>query len=104
MRSADNKNPLDLFAFPSMWLAVLVGAVVLANTRWGASGHPSRGLVVILYAMLSAPVFGLAGCVQAVIQAKMPFRGRKIAVALDFCLLIFGLGFWLWFWVERNAP
>ena len=44
------------------------------------------------------------GCVQAVIQAKTPFRGRKIAVALDFCLLIFGLGFWLWFWVERNVP
>src|SRR6185503_5615334 len=95
MRSPDKKNPFDLFAFPSIWLVVLMGAVVLANTRWGASGHPSRGLAVIAWAMLSAPLFGLAGCVQAVIQAKKPFRGRTIAIGLDVCLLIFALGFCL---------
>ena len=96
MIPTDNKRPLDLFVFPGSWVALFVSAMAVASSHWGAGGHPSRGLAIIFYVMLAAPVFGFAGCLQAAFNAAKPSRWKQIAVVLDVWLLGFGVCFWLW--------
>ena len=93
------KNALMPFLAPAVWLAVLGLAAVLGATSWGQEGHPSNGIVLLICALLAAPLFGLAGCVHAWLR-KSRYSNRIFftAVASNVCVAAAGLWFWLSVW------
>lgn len=93
------KRSLWLFVIPASWVVLFGTAETVEKTPWGASGHPSNGIVMQIVVLLCAPLFGLVGCVYAVLR-KGPhsFPTKLIAIVTNLCLIGLGAFFWLrWF-------
>ena len=85
-----------LFGVPAAWLAMIGIAAALHGTSWGQEGHPSNSVIILLYAMLGAPLFGGAGWALAGLRGRRyPGALRTSAIVLDACLVAGGLYFWI---------
>ena len=94
------RHPLWLFVAPASWLILLGFAEVAKITSWGASGHPSNALVMFIYILLSAPVFGILGVVYAVLgKTRDRFHAKTISIILNSGLICVGIGFGLWWFI-----
>lgn len=83
------------FVIPAAWLALLGFSVLLDYTAWGREGHPSNSLVLFLYALLAAPLFGLLGGAYAWFSRRhYPKRIAIAAIVANVCLVGAGVGFW----------
>lgn len=93
------KHPFWLFGTPLAWVTLLILIGLLTRTTWGISGDPSNAIVLFIYLVLSAPLFGIIGIVQALLYNNSHrFHVKAISIALNLCLVIGGAGFWLlWF-------
>ena len=66
------------FAIPGFWLLSLAAAVAVQRTAWGRSGHPSNGLALLFFVMISAPVFGLTGLAATFLGNRSRTRRNKL--------------------------
>jgi hypothetical protein len=86
---------LPAFAVPAVWLAFLGFAVLVLQTSWGQEGHPSNGVVLFMYALLGAPLLGLAGGAYVWFsRARYSSRAYAAAIVAHGCLVAAGI--WLW--------
>jgi len=89
---------LLLFAAPMCWFAIVGIDLLVAQTPWGISGHPSNGLVLLLFSLMATPVFGLAGCTYAYLMMRKAHCSRGTpgaAMLTNMCILAIGIVFWL---------
>ena len=89
------KGVVMLFAIPAIWLALLALAALLEQTRWGQEGHPSNSVILIIYLLLGAPLFGLAGCAIAWWRRRRYSR-PVLTTAMLSNVVIIGAGLWFW--------
>jgi|SRR5215470_4559089 len=96
------KQALLLFAMPICWFAILGTVMLVGQTSWGISGHPSNGLILLIFSLMAAPIFGLAGCTFAYVMMRKAHSNRGMpgaAMLTSMCVLGVGIVFWLFlFW------
>jgi hypothetical protein len=87
------------FALPVVWLAFLGFAALLGQTAWGQEGHPSNSVGLFIYALLGAPLLGLAGGAYVWFsRARYSSRLYVSAIVAHVCLIVAGMGFWIMLW------
>ena len=90
------KRGFALFVMPTCWLALVgIAMLIAAQTSWGASGHPSNGVILIFSSITTAPVFGFAGCTYAIMRKAHYSNGMLVAAMVtNMCVLVAGVLFW----------
>ena len=91
------KQALLLFAAPICWFALLGIDMLVAKTPWGISGHPSNGLILLIWLLMAAPIFGLAGCTYAYVVMRKAHSSTGVpgaAMLTNMCVLGVGIVFW----------
>ena len=92
------KQALLLFAAPVGWFALLGIAILVAQTPWGeGGGHVSRGVALLIWTLLAAPIFGLAGCIHIyAMRRKAHYSTRMLIAAMvaSMCLVVGGIYLW----------
>jgi len=91
------KQALLLFAAPICWFALLGIDMLVAQTPWGeGGGHVSRGVALLIWTLLAAPIFGLAGCTYAIMRkARYSPRILTAAMVTSMCVLVGGILLWM---------
>src|SRR5262245_8858878 len=91
------KQALLLFAAPVGWFALLGIAILVAQTPWGeGGGHVSRGVALLIWTLLAAPIFGLAGCTYAIVRKARYSTGMLVAaMIMSMCVLVGGILLWM---------
>ena len=85
------------FFAPGFWLLLIGIASAAEKTMWGSSGHPSNGLIMLLYIVLGAPLFGIGGFVFTLFdKTQNSYPTKQIALAVNIALIAIGAFFWIW--------
>ncbi len=96
------RNLATIFTIPCAWaLLIAVGYYAEEQTEWGRSGHPSSGILIVIFTMIAAPLFAAAGMYIAAHHRQTMSRlvyGASIFV--NSCLAIFGVVFWIYMWLS----
>jgi len=86
-------------ALPVVWLAFLGFAALVRQTSWGQEGHPSNSAILFIYALLGAPLLGVAGAVYVWLRrARYSARFFAAAILAHVCLVAAGMWFWIMVW------
>ena len=93
------KNPGWLFVGPVAFALIFVSAGALGDFALGPGGHPSGGMIGVIYAAMSGPVIGIFGALYAVrAPIRRPPLVFSVALALNICVIAVGATAWvLWF-------
>lgn len=98
-RPCTRRNYLTAFALPAVWLAFLGFAELIRHTSWGQEGHPSNSVILFIYALLGAPLLGLAGGAYVWFRrARYTSPSYAAAILSHVCLVGAGIWFWLMVW------
>ena len=98
-RPGTRGSHLIAFAIPAVWLAFLGFAALIRQTSWGQEGHPSNSVILLIYALLGAPLLGLAGAAYVWFRrARYSARFYAVAILAHVCLVAAGMWFWIMMW------
>ena len=98
-RSGTRGSYLAAFVIPAAWLAFIAIAALMRQTTWGQEGHPSNSVILFIYALLGAPLLGLAGGAYVWLKrARYSSRSYAAAILAHVCLVLAGIWFWVMVW------
>ncbi len=93
---------LRVLAAPCAWaLLIAFGYYADEQTEWGRSGHPSLGVLIVIFTLIGAPFFAAVGIYLAAhYRRTMPSVIYGAGIFVNFTLALFGMGFWMYLWLR----